>query len=417
MKVKLFSINEETPLIHNEIHPQNFGTELSKDIWIHICSFLPFRQILNLTLLNKKFYQQINSNESLWREKLIQFDQEKKNSIQHMIKQVSRIDLSLPFNGNLPGTLDKWKEKKRKKIIVLDFFKAQQNCEEKKKFIEFYTKNRKKVILEKDTLRSLDIMYYFNQFFVYTLLFILPFLVFVCITLLELKLTNKLKIYYFFTTTPLLLFSLLFMVYLCYFTTTLNKKYNYLNIIFVKKFPFILHFFICSVLSLVSFIVLTALKIDQEINLNWNIIFVFFYLSFLILLIGIIALGIVNKGSKFSFLMSIVLLFLSSICILLHLSVINVINSKHKWAISMTPWLILSVGPLFLFFFFLFNMRCQSYDRVIINISGMIVTASLITSVFLLFFHLMDYISFLPFFIVLQVGLLVFLVFSHYAIK
>ena len=70
MKKEEFCLNESSPLLielkeDKEEENEGFGY-LQKDVWSLICRFLGEKEICNLSLLNKKFNELINTNKLIW---------------------------------------------------------------------------------------------------------------------------------------------------------------------------------------------------------------------------------------------------------------------------------------------------------------------------------------------------------------
>ena len=415
------SINEKSPLLENEIYLEKENKiEFTKHIWTLICLNLPLFEILKLTRLNKKLYNYINDNNLLWKRlgnEDTSYTTGDSSDIINQIKmkinrakdQINNVPINKLDKDNLPSSMYEWKEIK-KKCRIIDQEKPKNlkaDCIEKQNYIKNYCKENDISTIEKKKYDDLNSIQLCNDFVKYLIVNISPFLVFVCITLLELKIEKVLKFGYVFTLIPIILLSVLYLIYTVFCVVRSEKKYQKFFQLRVSSFQSFVYFPFFCIFSFTIFLVLGSLKLDDKISLNWNVIFAFFYLVFFSFIVGFIIL-ISKKRINFfwKILIGGIPILISSFCIMLHLSVIGVVQSKYKYAFTMIPILVLDFGVLILLIIIFFNLSWYKYiRRIIFNVSIIIGFLCFIFSVVLLFLHLITSINVLYFFILLQISL------------
>ena len=140
----------------------------------------------------------------------------------------------------------------------------------------------------------------------------------------------------------------------------------------------------------------------------------------MLLYIGFIALQIKEKMSGFAIklIYLIVTLFLSFF-ILLHLSTVNAINTKYKWAYTMIPIVTFNIAIIVVFVLICFELSWYGDSkRNVFNLCIILGFLSFISSIFLLFFHFIfsGHLPVLSFFVPMQVSLVLLLTVALMAI-
>ena len=403
-------MDEKKPLIIKEKQDEKSSIELPKNIWTLICGFLSLFQIIQLTRLNKKLYSYINNNNMLWKQLSQNLSILKNNKKDHLQYDF----FNLMDNKGLPYEIGYWKE--MKKHIYLKRFNYPKNvCEEKEKYIEKYCEYSNKKYMDKKTFQNLNRIDFCNQFIKYLIVNISALFVFLLFTLLEIKIMVEPKIKMVIVIVPLFLLTFMYFLYLFVYSTSKHKHYFTLKF---NSFPHFIYFPVFSIFSLFTFFLLGSLKIDGILEINWNIIFPFLYLALSLVAIILLIIHFKERGNNLFFLFYFILFLFFFSFIILHLSLINLITSQYKWIFTLIPMMIFDICIIILFVFVCSSLDWfQRISRKILNISIILGFLAFISSFFLLFFYfLFSTFPILPFFLSMQLSLILLQIVAFQAI-
>ena len=354
---------------------------IRKDIWSLICLRLDLKDILNLSLVDKKLERNINSNNLIW--KNLSSDgkfQNKENINENLFKAVY--------------PLQTYKLNKNIFFVRKDEWLKERDCEEKKTFIEDYlqSKHGEKLITlnEKKIFEFLEKLDQFISFQIYTLP--LPFFLFFFIV--SLIHFGFVSLPYSFSLLPVLYLFFSFVFYLMMHFWTNKKKwrnYFYWNFNlrnFSSKGGILL---VTSIFLLFSSIILTVLKIDGDLDFLSNKQLILIWFSFSLCFFMCFISEWIKKKNTFFFVCSFISFIILSLFFLVELNLMGFFSEEYKWSVTFVPVFVLDLlVSLFTFFLAFKAMKWRIKNELAFNFTFILATFSFVSSNIFLLLHLVN---------------------------
>ena len=333
-----------------------------KDIWVIICEYLKLNEILNLTLLNKRFERMINNNKILWN-KLKNRKISKHHEIEYFPKN--------PFDK-----ISTWSSMKNRFFIKKEEWYKKSICEEKKEYIDHTLDNLygERIISkgEKITFNFLENLEKYIKFKV----LIIPLFLLLFSVLLELKFYGIIPFPYLFCLLPIFFLLAHLIFYICYFIFSMNKRWK--NFFCLREYsraatrPTLFFFSLTLITSFLSLII-SVVRLDNIIEWNWGHI-LFFWDSFAVSLVIFSAYSIFFDEKirpKHPYYISLTISsFLLVLLLFIQLSFFNIFPQRMKWVISFIPLYGFDfLAVIILVYLIFFAMTWSIREEVFLNIN------------------------------------------------